>query len=145
MMTNAAAPRELSITRLIEASPETVWQIWSGRTGEWWAPRPYTTPIVAFDLRAGGRAFCEMRAPDGTPMPNEGVFLEVVPARRVVFTDAFGPGWVPHGPFMVAIIEFADEGGRTRYTARVAPSCFHSAYGGLETPKAPRGELALSL
>jgi uncharacterized protein YndB with AHSA1/START domain len=115
-----AAKYELSITRLIEASPETVYRVWTERTGEWWAPKPYTTPEVNIDLRPGGRCRMLMRAPDGTNLPDEeGVFLEVEPNRRIVFTNAFAPGWIPQDPFMVVIVTFEPEGSGTRYTARV--------------------------
>ncbi len=115
-----AAKYELSITRLIEASPETVYRVWTERTGEWWAPKPYTTPEVNIDLRPGGRCRMLMRAPDGTNLPDEeGVFLEVEPNRRIVFTNAFAPGWIPQDPFMVVIITFEPEGSGTRYTALV--------------------------
>jgi len=119
-MTNASAAHELSITRLIDASPETVYRVWTERTAEWWAPRPYTTPEVHMDLRPGGRGLMAMRAPDGTDLPREeGVFLEVVPNRKLVFTNAFRAGWIPQDPFMVVIVTFEPEGPGTRYTARV--------------------------
>jgi uncharacterized protein YndB with AHSA1/START domain len=115
-----AAKYELSITRLIEATPETVYRVWTERTGEWWAPKPYTTPEVDIDLRPGGRCRMLMRAPDGTNLPDEeGVFLEVEPNRKIVFTNAFAPGWIPQDPFMVVIVTFEPEGLGTRYTARV--------------------------
>ncbi|MDQ4135947.1 MAG: SRPBCC family protein [Pseudomonadota bacterium] len=116
-MTNEV--HELSITRLIHASPEAVYRVWTERLGEWWAPKPYTTPVVELDLRPGGRGLMEMRAPDGTRMPHEGVFLEVVPNRKIVSTNAFTAGWIPQEPFMVAIWTFEPEGTGTRYTARV--------------------------
>jgi uncharacterized protein YndB with AHSA1/START domain len=119
-MTEQPAAHELSITRLIQASPETVYRVWTERTAEWWAPRPYSTPEVDIDLRPGGRALMAMRAPDGTDLPREeGVFLEVVPNRRIVFTNAFRPDWIPQDPFMVVIVTFDPEGTGTRYTARV--------------------------
>lgn len=118
-VTDATVPYELSITRSIAASPEAVYRTWTERLGEWWAPRPYTTPVVELDLRPGGRGRMVMRAPDGTDMPNEGVFLEVVPNRKIVFTNAFTTGWIPQDPFMVVIITFEPEGSATRYTARV--------------------------
>lgn len=110
---------ELKITRQIAASPETVYRVWTTRTGEWFAPRPYKTPVVEQDYRAGGRSYVEMEAPDGTRMPGEGVFLEVVPNERIVFTDAFLPGWIPQGPFMVGDVTFEAKDGGTLYTARV--------------------------
>lgn len=118
-MNEQNAAHELSITRLIDASPETVYKVWTERTGEWWAPRPYATPVVEHDLRPGGRAYTVMRSPDGADMPHEGVFLEVVPNRKIVVTDAFKPGWIPQHAFMVAIFTFEPEGTGTRYTARV--------------------------
>lgn len=108
---------ELSINRFIAASPETVWRAWTERLEEWWAPKPWTTKIVEQDLRAGGRTCTEMAGPDGVPMRNEGVVLEVVPNRKIVFTDAFAAGWIPQSPFMVAIFTFEPEGTGTRYTA----------------------------
>ena len=50
-----------------------------------------------------------------------GVYLEVVPNERLVFTDAFTSAWEPRegAPFMVVIVTLEDEGGKTRYTAHV--------------------------
>jgi uncharacterized protein YndB with AHSA1/START domain len=118
-MTSPSAVHELSITRLIDAPPETVYRVWTERLGEWWAPRPYTTPVVELDLRPGGRGLIGMRSPDGVDMPHEGVFLEVVPNRKIVMTNAFTAGWIPQDPFMVVIFTFDPEGSDTRYTARV--------------------------
>jgi uncharacterized protein YndB with AHSA1/START domain len=53
-------------------------------------------------------------------MPNRGVFLEVAPNERLVFTDAYASAWEPSPkPFMTVILTFEDEGSGTRYTARV--------------------------
>lgn len=52
-------------------------------------------------------------------MPASGVYLEIVPEERLVFTDAFAPGWRPsEAPFMVGSIDLMDEAGGTRYIAR---------------------------
>jgi uncharacterized protein YndB with AHSA1/START domain len=107
---------ELSVTRLIDAPVETVWKIATQRWEEWWCPRPWTVEIIEQDWRAGGRSAVIMRGPNGEESPHEGVFLEVSPGKRFVFTDALTAGWHPAGPFMVGIMEFADEGGKTRYT-----------------------------
>ena len=61
-----------------------------------------------------------MRSPEGQEIPNPGHYLEVVPNRKIVFTDAFVGNWVPRegAPFMVAEIHFEDAGpGKTKYTA----------------------------
>ena len=108
---------DLSITRLIDAPVDRVWSIVTERLTEWWCPKPWTTEIVAMDWHAGGRSAMVMHGPNGERHAQEGVFLEVVPGERFVFTDAYAVGWVPQAPFMTGIFEFADEGGKTRYTA----------------------------
>ncbi len=70
-------------------------------------------------MRPGGANFILMRGPNGEEFPNRGVYLEIVPNEKLVFTDAFVRAWEPSDkPFMVATITFEDlGGGRTRYTA----------------------------
>ena len=108
---------ELAIERHIAASPQTVWRVWTERLEEWWAPRPWKTRIIEHDLRPGGRSAMVMSGPDGDTPPMEGVFLEVIPMKSVVFTDAFRAGWIPQPPFMVGFFSFAPEGEGTRYRA----------------------------
>jgi uncharacterized protein YndB with AHSA1/START domain len=121
----AAAPtddRELVLTRLIDAPPETVYRAWTepALLKQWFAPLPYTTPSAELDVRPGGANRIVMRSPDGADMPCDGVYLEVVPGRRLVLTDAYTRAWEPSPkPFMTLIVTFEDEGGKTRYTARV--------------------------
>lgn len=117
---------ELSITRFIDAPPETVYRVYTERTEEWWAPRPWKSKVVAQELRPGGRSSIEMEGPNGEKHPGEGVYLEVVPNERIVFTNAFTADWRPKigmdsecDFLMVAIVTFEREGSGTRYTARV--------------------------
>jgi len=75
---------------------------------------------VETDVRPGGASFILMRGPDGAEHPNHGVYLEVVPNERLVFTDAYTKAWEPsERPFMTVVLTFEDEGGKTKYTARV--------------------------
>jgi len=39
-MTSKTDGYELSITRLIDVPPATVWRVWTERLEEWWAPKP---------------------------------------------------------------------------------------------------------
>ncbi|HZP60239.1 MAG TPA: SRPBCC domain-containing protein, partial [Opitutaceae bacterium] len=97
--------RELVIARVIAASPERVYQAWTRRLPEWWGPHGMTTPVCEMDLRAGGIFRTVMRAPDGKEYPTRGSFLEVVPNERLVFSDAYEPGWQPAAEhFMTAIV-----------------------------------------
>jgi uncharacterized protein YndB with AHSA1/START domain len=125
MNTMTATPtldRELVLTRLIDAPRELVYRAWTDAEllKQWFAPKPYTTPHAVLDVRPGGSNLIVMAGPDGTEMPNPGVYLEVVPNERLVFTDAYTEAWQPsQKPFMTVILTFEDEDGKTRYTARV--------------------------
>jgi len=114
--------RDLVLTRLIDAPREAVYRCWteSDLITQWFAPKPFTTPSAEVDVRAGGANCITMRSPEGQDMPNHGVYLEVVPNEKLVFTDAYVRAWEPsERPFMTVILTFEDEGGKTRYTARV--------------------------
>jgi uncharacterized protein YndB with AHSA1/START domain len=114
--------RELILTRLIDAPREKLFRAWTEPEllKQWFTPRPWTTPVIETDVRPGGSSFVLMRGPDGTEFPNRGVYLEVVRNEKLVFTDAYTAAWEPSGkPFMTVVLSFEDEGGKTRYTARV--------------------------
>lgn len=116
------ANHDLTFERLIEAPRAVLWRCWTepGLIKQWFTPRPWTTPVVEVDVRPGGSSYMLFRGPEGEEFPNRGVYLEVVPGERLVFTDAYTEAWQPSAkPFMTAIVTFADEAGGTRYTARV--------------------------
>jgi uncharacterized protein YndB with AHSA1/START domain len=111
---------ELVLSRIIAAPRERVFKAWTKRLPEWWGPHGMTTPVCEMDLRPGGVFRTVMRAPDGTEYSTRGIFLEVVEPARIVFTDAFEPGWQPRPDiFFTGIVTFeAVAGGKTKYTAR---------------------------
>jgi uncharacterized protein YndB with AHSA1/START domain len=114
--------RELTLTRLIAAPRRALWRAWTEPEllRQWFAPRPWTTPVAELDVRPGGASRILMRGPNGEESSGSGVYLEVVPETRLVFTDAFVRAWEPSAkPFMTGILSFADEAGGTRYTAHV--------------------------
>lgn len=113
---------ELKFSRLIDASPQFLFRAWTEPEllKQWFTPRPWTTPHIETDVRPGGSTYILMRGPDGQEFPNRGVYLEVVPNERLVFTDAYVDAWTPSPkPFMTAILTFEEEDGKTRYTACV--------------------------
>ena len=117
------AKRELVLERIFDAPREKVYRAWTEPKllKQWFAPKPWTTPGAALDVRPGGASMIVMRDPDGKDYPNPGIYLDVVENEKLVFTDAFTAAWEPsEKPFMTAIITFDDLGdGKTRYTARV--------------------------
>jgi uncharacterized protein YndB with AHSA1/START domain len=120
--TTATEGNDLVLIRIIDAPREAVFEAWTNPDllKQWFAPSPWTTPVVETDVRAGGANFMLMRGPDGNEFPNHGVYLEVVKNERLVFTDAFSKAWEPSAkPFMTVVLTFEDAGGKTKYTARV--------------------------
>lgn len=121
MSIDADDPRDLVLTRLIPVPRRALWRAWTEPEllKQWFAPKPYTTPVAELDVRPGGASLIVMRSPEGQDMPNPGLYLEVVPEERLVVTDAYTGAWVPsQKPFLTVILTFADEAGGTRYTAR---------------------------
>jgi uncharacterized protein YndB with AHSA1/START domain len=117
-----AGDRDLTLTRLIDAPRAAVYRAWTepALLEQWFCPKPWQARVVAHDLRPGGVCHVDMHGPDGETHEHCGVYLEIVPQHKLVFTDAFTSAWRPsEKPFMTATITLADEAGGTRYTALV--------------------------
>jgi uncharacterized protein YndB with AHSA1/START domain len=119
----AKTAHELILYRLLDAPADKLYRCWTDADllKQWFAPKPWTTPEARLDVRPGGASSITMRSPAGQDMPNTGQYLEVVPDRKLSFTDAFTGDWQPRdgAPFMVATITFEPEWNKTRYTAVV--------------------------
>jgi uncharacterized protein YndB with AHSA1/START domain len=124
MTTATATPsddRELVLTRLIDVPRHQLFRCWTepALIVQWFTPPPWKTIRAEMDVRPGGASCITMQGPDGTEVPHLGVYLEVVPDQRLVFTDAYTSAWQPSAkPFFTCVLTFEDEAGQTRYTAR---------------------------
>jgi uncharacterized protein YndB with AHSA1/START domain len=111
---------DLVLTRDLNAPREVIYACWTTpeHLVHWFVPKPHRVTACTLDPRPGG-VFNTTFEVDGNVIENSGVYLEVVPNEKVVFTDTYTVGWKPATePFMTAIVTFADLGdGRTRYTA----------------------------
>lgn len=116
-----SSDRELVLARIIDAPRASIWRCWTEPelVTQWFVPKPWSVPRAEMDVRPGGSSLIVMADPDGNEYPNPGVYLDVVPNEKLVFTDAFTCDWQPSGkPFMVGIVTLEDAGeGRTRYVA----------------------------
>jgi uncharacterized protein YndB with AHSA1/START domain len=115
--------RELVLARVIDASPEALYRCWTDPAimPKWFCPKPWTIELTKQELKAGGASEMIMRGPNGEEFPNKGVYLELVPNRKIVFTDVFTEGWVPveGGGMMTATVTFERQAdGKTLYIAR---------------------------
>jgi uncharacterized protein YndB with AHSA1/START domain len=116
---------DLEIIRHVAAPRAKVWRAWRDPEilKQWWCPRPWTTEVRAFEFRSGGALHTFMSGPDGGESDNPGLFLEVVPMERIIWTSMLVAGWRPAAPWMpmTGIFLLEDDGAGTRYTAR----CLH--------------------
>lgn len=122
---------DLRFHREVDISPS---QIWEGLTNplilmKWFCPRPWKVVECEIDLRPGGIFRTVMQSPEGKNMPdNSWCFLAVEPQERLVWTNAFAPGFRPKpqpdnenlGFFFVVDLKLSPlrQGGAT-YTANV--------------------------
>ena len=103
--------RDLVLVRTFHAPAAKIYEAWTNPDilKKWFAPLPFTTPEATLDLRVGGENSIVMQDADGNRYPNVGIYLELVPNRRIVFTDAFTAGWTPSAkPFFVGEIRLEE-------------------------------------
>lgn len=106
---------EISLTRLIDAPRERVFDAWTSPAAldRWWGPQGFTTTTTRIDIRPGGAWQYVMRGPDGTEYPNYIIFEEIVRPERITYSHGETEG--RPDDFHTTVI-FEDAGGRTRLT-----------------------------
>ena len=90
--TDIKAKPSLSLERKLKAAPAEVWRAWTDPEAmkRWFAPSDaFSVPIAEAEVRVGGRYRIVMKAPDGEQHDVSGVYREVVPNRKLVFTWAW--------------------------------------------------------
>ena len=89
MEQNVATKPSLTLSRHYPVGPEKVWRAWTDPQAvkKWWGPGP-GEPVSAaeLDVRVGGRFRIAFGGPDGKEHECAGVYKEVVPNRKLVFT-----------------------------------------------------------
>ena len=91
-MAETITAREITITRVFDAPRELVWRAWTEpeRLARWWGKRGWSTPLasITMDVRPGGVfRLTSVSDADGTEMPSDGVYREVVEPERLVFEE----------------------------------------------------------
>ncbi len=115
-----AGQHELVITRVFDAPRDLVFRAWTERerAAQWWGPEGFTTPHLEMDVRPGGAWRKCMRSPEGKDYWRWGVYREVVPPERLVFTYVTDDPHSMPGVETLVTVTFAEQGAKTRLTLR---------------------------
>lgn len=109
--------REIRLTRLFDAPRALVWDAMSKpeHIKRWWGclGEGYSVPVCEVDLRPGGAWRFVNRTPKGEMATFYGVYREIAPPERVVFTEIFEP-FPDSGSVVTSML--TEENGKTRLT-----------------------------
>ena len=105
--------QEVVITRSFDAPRELVFKIMidPNLIPQWWGPKYLTTIVDKMEVRQGGIWRFVQRDPEGNEYAFHGVYHEILPPERMVYTFEFEgmPGHV-----LLETVRFEDQDGRTK-------------------------------
>lgn len=105
--------RELVVTRTFHGPAQVVFSAWTKPElfQRWWVPKSFGITLLSceLDVRTGGKYRLVFSHPSSAqPMPFFGRYIEVVPPKRIVWTNEEGPG-----PGAVTTVTFEEKAGAT--------------------------------
>jgi uncharacterized protein YndB with AHSA1/START domain len=89
---NVQEPPRLRLVRRYPVAPEKVWRAWTEpqALSRWFGPGEMNSVTLAeMDVREGGAYHIRFHTPDGEQHDVSGVYQEVVPQRKLVFSWAW--------------------------------------------------------
>lgn len=109
--------RTITIERTFNAPLALVWEAWTQpeHIASWWAPNGMKLDIITHEFTVGGKWKFSMPMPDGNEFISEGIYKEIIPKEKIVFTADFKP--------MTENVEihalFSADGDKTNFTFHV--------------------------
>jgi uncharacterized protein YndB with AHSA1/START domain len=136
LIVTTPSDREVAMTRIFHAPHELVFEAWTrpDLLKRWlWGPDEWQLAVCEIDLRIGGVFRFVWRQRDGKAkdMGMGGVYREIVPSDRLVFTEVWDEDWT--GGEALATIVFAEHAGKTTMTQTVLYSSRAARDGALKT------------
>jgi uncharacterized protein YndB with AHSA1/START domain len=122
-------PEPLVISRRFAAPRDLVFKAWSSaeHMKRWFSPEGCTVPEAEIDFRPGGACTILMRSDDGQDFWSKGVYVEIAPPERLVFTSEVVVGGTARFSAHTTVT-FAEESGGTRLTVRQVYDIFDPAF-----------------
>jgi uncharacterized protein YndB with AHSA1/START domain len=110
----------VTLTRVFDAPRELVWRAWTDpkHMAQWFGPRGFTSSVPVLDARIGGALRIVMHGPDGNDYPMKGVFREVKPPERLVFSNIALDSDGNHLLESETTVILEEQGGKTKLTLK---------------------------
>ncbi len=110
--------REIVMTRSFDAPRELVFEAVTKpeHVRHWWGLRSATMLVCEADVRPGGAWHYVTTAENGDEVPFKGVYQDVTPPERLVYTEMYDVEPFNSGDPAVNTVTFTEEGGRTLMT-----------------------------
>ena len=95
-------------SREIAAQPSSVFAAFenSARLEVWWGPAGFTNTFKTCEFKPGGKWSFVMYGPNGKDYPNESVFRDIEPSKRIVIHHVSQPRYL-----LTVTLEPTDSGG----------------------------------
>jgi len=109
--------REIAFTRTFERPRQLLFEAWTKpeHLRRWWGCEGSTVTRCEIDLRPGGAWRLLMLMPDGSEHPFKGVYREVVPNERLVYTECYDMPTIG-SPEWLTTITLDEIDGKTKLT-----------------------------
>ena len=110
--------REVIITRVFDVPARILFAAYRepAHLKRWFGPGSWPLTTAEVDFRVGGRYHFVMTGPDGREGPPfGGEYLEIVPDRKIVYTNGFDD---PDSPTMTITVTLDERDGTTTLTMR---------------------------
>ena len=112
--------KEICLTRLFDAPRHLVFDAMSKpeHVKQWYGCSIMTLPICEIDLRVGGAYRYVMRDPGGVNHTMQGVYRDITPPARLVYTERYVTEGFTSNDALVTVL-FAEHDGMTTLTSTI--------------------------
>ncbi|HEV2034449.1 MAG TPA: SRPBCC family protein [Candidatus Dormibacteraeota bacterium] len=115
MKVTLPSDQEIKMTRVFNAPRELVFEAYTKpeHVRNWWGPRSSTSVVFEAEVRPGGKWRYVILDRDGHEVPFTGVYQEVTPPERLVYTETYDVEPFNLGDPALNTATFTEEAGRT--------------------------------
>jgi uncharacterized protein YndB with AHSA1/START domain len=118
LQVTTSSDREIVLTRAFDAPRDLVFEAWTNpeHVRHWWGLRSSAMVLCEAAVRPGGSWRYVTKEQNGVEVPFTGVYREITPPERLVYTEMYDVEPFNTGDPAVNTVTFTEEGGRTLVT-----------------------------